>query len=42
MTENLKKILWATILRGSLLPRPISGQLHLPEAEAALTDAVVA
>jgi hypothetical protein len=42
MTENLKKILWATILRGALLPRPISGQSRLPEAEAALADTVIA
>jgi hypothetical protein len=42
MTEDLKKIVWAAVPRGTLLPRSISGQSRLPEAEAALADAVVA
>jgi hypothetical protein len=42
VTEDLKKILWATALRATLLPRLVSGQSRLPPAEAALADAVVA
>jgi len=40
MEANMERTHVLTTLRDTLLPRPISGQLRLPEAELQIADAV--